>query len=104
MTGAKRSSFSRRATTALIGVTLMSSLLIAQPAVAYHTGDHLEVTPEVSTVPVGETATMTAVLVGNGRFPREASRETRIGFENLPGPDGRVRSSGLSCVIPIGSF
>lgn len=93
-----------RATSALCLVALV---LAPQEASAYHDGIHLEVTPEIQAVPVGTSAVLTAVIVGNEGFPTGAQRDTEIDFENENGAndfDGTTRETpDLSCTISIGS-
>jgi len=90
-------------------VALLAAGLPVTAARAHHPGVHLEVTPEVQTVPVGGVAIMRAVLVSS-QNPGDtvlATQDTTIMFENEGGAndlDGVSRTApDLSCVIPVSS-
>lgn len=89
-------------------LAMVGLLLPAQEAQAHHEGIHLEVTPEVQSIPVGSTGTLMAILVWDQAAGEMAitGANTTIHFENESGandPDGTTRNSpDYGCVIPTG--
>lgn len=93
---------------AVIATSLCALTMPVSNAYAYHDGLHLEITPEVQrAIPVGSTATLTAVLVGSERFSPFATSDTEVDFENEGGAgdfDGvSLNTPDYSCVVPAGS-
>lgn len=91
----------------LSALSLATLILVPQPVAAYHEGIHLEVTPEVQSVPVGTTAILTAILVDDNNFPVPTTTDREIDFENEGGANDFDNNSDrtnpdLTCVIPIG--